>query len=205
MRCGRDGLSLAFGALFLATLVAQALVGHADFNATARHDSDPITLWRYCARRSSASTCSRTGSPSICSSRCSSWDGLADPARIAGVQGTGRPAESDEEQCVGGTPSGLAQVGSCRRLADAVLELAAAGDELDLDRVVGRAGDHRPCRVQRRPLRSSTGRVELAGLRQEPGFLESDVAELAVGVPRRRLDGGPDNLSASARGVQTGR
>jgi hypothetical protein len=42
------GLSLAFGALFLATLVGQALVGHADFNAVQlAHNSDPITLWRY--------------------------------------------------------------------------------------------------------------------------------------------------------------
>jgi hypothetical protein len=42
------GLSLAFGALFLATLIAQALVGHADFNAIQlAHSSDPITLWRY--------------------------------------------------------------------------------------------------------------------------------------------------------------
>src|SRR3954447_24309924 len=42
------GLSLAFGALFLGTLVAQAFVGHADFNAIAlAHNSDPISLWRY--------------------------------------------------------------------------------------------------------------------------------------------------------------
>src|SRR3954451_21181429 len=42
------GLSLAFGALFLGTLVAQAFVGHADFNAIAlAHNGDPITLWRY--------------------------------------------------------------------------------------------------------------------------------------------------------------
>jgi hypothetical protein len=42
------GLSLAFGALFLATLIGQALVGHADFNAIQlAHNSDPISLWRY--------------------------------------------------------------------------------------------------------------------------------------------------------------
>jgi hypothetical protein len=42
------GLSLAFGALFIGTLIAQAFVGHADFNAIAlAHNSDPITLWRY--------------------------------------------------------------------------------------------------------------------------------------------------------------
>jgi len=42
------GLSLAFGALFIGTLIGQALVGHADFNAIQlAHHSDPITLWRY--------------------------------------------------------------------------------------------------------------------------------------------------------------
>jgi hypothetical protein len=44
----QNSLSLGFGALFLATLVAQALVGHADFNhAAAAHQDDPISLWRY--------------------------------------------------------------------------------------------------------------------------------------------------------------
>src|SRR5829696_6998162 len=44
----RHSLSLAFGALFLGTLVAQAFVGHADFNAAQlAHNSDPISLWRY--------------------------------------------------------------------------------------------------------------------------------------------------------------
>jgi hypothetical protein len=43
-----NSLGLAFGALFLGTLVAQALVGHADFNAEqAAHHGDPIGLWRY--------------------------------------------------------------------------------------------------------------------------------------------------------------
>ena len=43
-----NGLGLAFGALFLGTLVIQALVGHADFNADqASHHGDPISLWRY--------------------------------------------------------------------------------------------------------------------------------------------------------------
>ena len=43
-----NGLSLAFGALFVATLVAQAFVGHADFNAQQlAHNGDPISLWRF--------------------------------------------------------------------------------------------------------------------------------------------------------------
>jgi Domain of unknown function (DUF6766) len=43
-----NGLGLFFGGIFLATLVAQALVGHADFNhqQLAHHD-DPISLGRY--------------------------------------------------------------------------------------------------------------------------------------------------------------
>ena len=43
-----NSLGLAFGTLFLATLIVQALVGHADFNADqAAHHGDPIGLWRY--------------------------------------------------------------------------------------------------------------------------------------------------------------
>ncbi len=43
-----NGLGLGFGALFLGTLVFQALVGHADFNQDQiAHHSDPIGLWRY--------------------------------------------------------------------------------------------------------------------------------------------------------------
>ena len=43
-----NSLGLAFGALFLCTLVMQAFVGHADFNADqAAHHGDPIGLWRY--------------------------------------------------------------------------------------------------------------------------------------------------------------
>jgi hypothetical protein len=43
-----NSLGLGFGALFLATLVGQALVGHADFNHDqAAHHGDPIGLWRY--------------------------------------------------------------------------------------------------------------------------------------------------------------
>ena len=43
-----NSLGLAFGLLFVGTLVAQAFVGHADFNADqAAHHGDPIALWRY--------------------------------------------------------------------------------------------------------------------------------------------------------------
>ena len=43
-----NGLSLAFGILFLGTLVGQAFVGLADFNAgQIAHHGDPISLWRY--------------------------------------------------------------------------------------------------------------------------------------------------------------
>jgi len=48
-RFARDnGLGLFFGAIFLASLVGQALVGHADFNhLQLRHHDDPISLGRY--------------------------------------------------------------------------------------------------------------------------------------------------------------
>jgi len=43
-----NGLGLTFGALFLGTLIVQAFVGHADFNAgQIAHHGDPIGLWRY--------------------------------------------------------------------------------------------------------------------------------------------------------------
>jgi hypothetical protein len=43
-----NGLSLAFGALFLVTLGAQALVGHADFNHDqVAHQSETVSLGRY--------------------------------------------------------------------------------------------------------------------------------------------------------------
>jgi hypothetical protein len=43
-----NGLSLFFLVIFLATLVAQALVGHAGFNHDQlAHQGDPISLWQY--------------------------------------------------------------------------------------------------------------------------------------------------------------
>jgi hypothetical protein len=43
-----NGLGLFFGTLFLATLVAQAFVGHADFNhGQMAHHGDPVSLGRY--------------------------------------------------------------------------------------------------------------------------------------------------------------
>jgi hypothetical protein len=49
MRFVRDNsLSLFFLVIFLATLVAQAFVGHADFNHDQfAHQGDPISLWQY--------------------------------------------------------------------------------------------------------------------------------------------------------------
>ena len=43
-----NSLSLGFGALFVVTLVGQALVGHADFNGEqAAHRDATVSLWRY--------------------------------------------------------------------------------------------------------------------------------------------------------------
>lgn len=49
MRFLRDnGLSLAFGGIFLAALVGEAIVGHVDFNhLQAAHNDQTISLWRY--------------------------------------------------------------------------------------------------------------------------------------------------------------
>jgi len=43
-----NGLGLFFGGIFLATLIAQAFVGHADYNhLQVAHHGDPISLGRY--------------------------------------------------------------------------------------------------------------------------------------------------------------
>ena len=43
-----NGLSLGFGLLFLAALIGQALVGHADYNhQQVAHNDATISLWRY--------------------------------------------------------------------------------------------------------------------------------------------------------------
>jgi hypothetical protein len=48
-RCLKEnGLGLFFGTIFLATVVAQAFVGHADFNhGQVAHHGDPVSLGRY--------------------------------------------------------------------------------------------------------------------------------------------------------------
>jgi hypothetical protein len=44
----KDSLSLFFGGIFLATLIAEAFVGHANFNhEQLAHNGDPITLWQF--------------------------------------------------------------------------------------------------------------------------------------------------------------
>jgi hypothetical protein len=43
-----NSLGLVFGLLFLAALIGQALVGHADFNnEQLDHEGSPVSLWRY--------------------------------------------------------------------------------------------------------------------------------------------------------------
>jgi hypothetical protein len=47
-RLRTNGLSIAFGVIFLATLVAQAITGHSEVNHEAwLHNGDPIGLWHY--------------------------------------------------------------------------------------------------------------------------------------------------------------
>jgi len=43
-----NGLSIAFGVIFIASLVGQAISGHTDFNHDQHiHHGDPISLWHY--------------------------------------------------------------------------------------------------------------------------------------------------------------
>jgi hypothetical protein len=47
-RLKNNGLSIGFGAIFLASLVGQAISGHTSFNHDAHlHHGDPISLWHY--------------------------------------------------------------------------------------------------------------------------------------------------------------
>ena len=204
-----NGLGLFFGALFLATLVAEAFVGHADFNhGQLAHHGDPISLGRYVT------------SSDFVSDVFENWQSeylqftlfiLATvwliAARIAGVEGAGqagrRVGRGPEDRSV--CRQTLAPMGPRRRASHmAVLELAGHRHGLDLDRLVDRAGDRRAGRLQRRAARPPGGRADVRAVRRHVGLLEPHAPELAVRAPRRRLDGRAGDLPPPARltGVQ---
>ena len=159
-----------------------------------------------------SSTSWRTGSRSTCSSRSSSsrrsgsCSAGSTESKPLGKEG----GESDEEQKVGEHAAArLAGVGEGRRLADrsstptrsccvmAAIWLGSWLAQLVTGRVVYNAEqfDHQEAALIA---------VAVRGL---VGLLEPHAAELAVGVPRRRVDGRVLDLAAPARlaGVQAGR
>ena len=122
-----------------------------------------------------------------------------------GEEGT----ETDEEQRVGRhADDGLAGVGQGRGLADGgVLPVARAAHGRAVPADLGRLGGRRLGGVQQRPARRPEDPVSLLGYLGARRLLEPQLAELAVGDARRRLDGGLLRLPAPARiaGVQAGR
>ena len=132
-----------------ATLVGQALVGHADFNADQARPPRRLGLWRYVTSSSSASTCSRTGSRSTCSS-CSTSSprsGCSRRARPSPRSSTRPAARATGSRRSAARHRRLAGAGPAAAACDAaVLQLAAGRD--------GRRSSWRPGSVS--PI---TGRV----------------------------------------------
>ena len=209
----RHGLSLAFGLLFVGTLVGQAFVGVADFNeAQIAHHGDPISLWRYVRS-------SEFGVDVL-----ENWQSeyLQFSLFIIGtvwLLQRGSPEskeldnaglESDEDQRVGehaGPDSPKwARVGGWRtRLYSNSLLLVMGAIWLALlARPVASPG-----RVAYNAERFDHQQAALGFWRvpRHARLLEPHAAELAVGVPRRRLDGRAGDLPAPARlaGVQARR
>ena len=133
LRCGRgprlmrgflrdNSLSLFFGALFLVTIVGQSFVGQRAVNAErAEHGERPLVLGRLPRlARTSQGRCSRTGSRSSCSSRCSSSRRSGSSSGVERVEAAGGCGlDSDAAQRVGAhAPADAprwARVGGLRR------------------------------------------------------------------------------------------
>src|SRR6185503_1351731 len=91
--------------------------------------------------------------------------------------------------------------------AGGLRELARARDARDLPRILVRPVAVELADVRRRPGGARRGDGLLVRLREGGRLLEPHAPELAVGVPRRRDDGGVLDLPAPARlaRVQAGR
>ena len=195
MKWVRDqGLTLFFTALFLASLVGQALVGHSAFNhEQLAHGDAPLSLGRYVT--SSAYWVDVT----------ENWQSeylqfslmiLATIWLMQRGSTESKPAdrlgtESDEDQKLGeharpDSPK-WASAGGMRTFVYSWSLLIVMGD--DLGRLVVRAGASPAASVQRRAGRPPPRPGVARPVRRQLGLLEPHAAELAVGVPRRRVDG----------------
>ena len=195
-----NGLSLAFGILFLGTLVGQAFVGLADFNAgQIAHHGDPISLWRYI--RSSefgVDVLENWQSEYLQFSLFifgTVWLLQRGSPESKELDKAGR--ESDAEQKIRSHGFRTWLFSNSLLLVMGTIWLASWFGQSVTGRVAYNAErfDHQ---------QAARDVVAVPGL---AGFLEPHAAELAVGVPGRRLDGGAVDLSAPARlaGVQAGR
>ena len=165
-----------------------------------------------CARPSSASTCSRTGSPSTCSSRCSSSApcGCSSAARRSPRSSTrpGRESDADQKRRRARRPatrrSGRRSAAGARWLFSNSLLLVMGA--IWLASWLGQSVTGRVVYNAER-FDHQQAAVELVAVPRHARLLEPHAAELAVGVPRRRLDGRAVDLPAPARlaGVQAGR
>ena len=100
--------------------------------------------------------------------------------------------ESDQEQKVGEHADPRSPRWAGRRPAHVhLLELAAARDDRDLPRLVVRPVGDRLDRVQRQQVEHEQPELSWVGYLGSRRLLADDAPELAVGVPRRRLDGDP--------------
>ncbi|CAA9399955.1 MAG: hypothetical protein AVDCRST_MAG06-2111, partial [uncultured Nocardioides sp.] len=137
-------------------------------------------------------------------------DRVAGAGGVTGVQaaGPGRPGERRGPAGGRPCPARLTRLGASRRLADrALLALPRAGDGVDLPGQLGRPGRVRLGGLQRGPAGRPPGPGQPSRLPARAGLLEPHPAELAVGVPRRRVDGRARRVPARARvaGEQAGR
>ncbi len=199
-----NALSLFFLALFLVALVLQAVAGHADFNEDQlRHDNPTMSLGRYVVSSEFGTAVLENWQSEYLQFTlfilATVWLLQRGSPESKELDKAGR--ESDEDQRVGrharASSPRWARVGGIRRTR--LPELTADRDGRDLAGELVRSVGHRCERVQRRAPRPPPARRLLARLPGPTGLLGEDPAELAVGVPRRRVDGHPRRLPAAAR------
>ena len=206
-----NGLSVAFGLLFLATLLGQAIAGHADYNhRQVLGGGQTITFWHFLATSDFAVDVAEN------------WQSeylqffLYIFATVWLVQ-RGSPEskepdeigfESAEKQRVGAPRrSRLAEMGACRWVAYcAVLPIAGHCHGRSVPVVVAGAIDRGAQRVQRGAAQRPRRPADLVPVHRQRRLLEPNPAELAIRVPRHRVDGGTECLPTTARltRVQTG-